>query len=45
MKNLFLKTTAITLLLCMTAGLFGCNTENQEPANPIVINEIVTERG
>ena len=45
MKNLFLKTTAITLLLCMTAGLFGCNTENQEPANPIVINEIVTSNG
>ncbi len=45
MKNLFLKTTAITLLLCMTAGLFGCNTENQELANPIVINEIVTSNG
>ena len=45
MKNLFLKTLAITLLLCMTAGLFGCNTENQEPANPIVINEIVTSNG
>ena len=45
MKQLFRKSIAILLLVCMTAAFVACGTEGEETGSALVINEVVTSNG